>query len=43
MVTITGPALAIVLILGYFGISSIANGIGELFSRKEQESEKENK
>ena len=43
MVTITGPALAIVLVVGYLGINTIVNGIGELFSKKEQEPEKENK
>lgn len=43
MVTITGPALVIALVVGYLGINAIANGIEELFSRKEQEPEKENK
>ena len=43
MITITGPALVIALIVGYLGINTIANGIGELFTRKEHEPEKENK
>lgn len=42
MITVTGPALAIVLIVGYLGMNAIAEGIAGLF-RKDMEHDKENK
>lgn len=42
MIQVTGTAVAVVLVIGYFGISSIINGINSLFNgKKDNENNKE--
>ena len=42
MIPITGPAVAIIAVIGYLGINAIANWVGDLF-RKDMEKDEPKK
>ena len=39
MITITGPAVAIIAVIGYLGINSIANWVSDLFRKDTEKDE----
>ena len=43
MITITGPAVAILLAIGYFGVNSIVNGINGLFRKDKDDDHQDSK